>query len=322
MSKIVEAHTNTFDAVIKICNDNIDLINAVPDAANSLSTLIDYRSQMTTAFEIQAHNTSGITTNSNILKDDMAHDHYKFARKALPKARANGNEDMIEILDKSLTTLSRATKIESISLCKQIYDLLKANPTIFPNIKPQDIADMNDSRVAYDASKVDTSVAIKTRKVDGTQAIITLDAKCLAIIEDIYDYMYGEYIDTNPTFVEKLKAARDIEVEGIHHTGIRVHCLDANPPEDAITNLLQGVVFTIEELKITVISDINGVIEKIKFIPGTYHTSYTLPGFDTVNKIQKFNRGAIIKFDLNMNRTTPPDEIKPREIKPDEKKPE
>ena len=258
--------------------------------------------EIQTAEDKQETDTTGITKEVEAAKQIMADTMIIYAKKGLPMARLAGKTEFVKILEHKPYFIYRASKATALSRARIMKNTLAGNLTVFSNIKPADIADMDAVILAYDEVKVDTQDAIGAKKEDGTEAIYAAYVKGNAALKNIYDFFYGEYQKNEPELVKKLADCMVVDKTGVHHTGITALFLDGNPPVGSITNLIQNGVIKIMELNKQALSDINGVVSIIKIKPGTYHIEFSKAGFISQTLIVKIKRGKIITLEITLVR--------------------
>jgi len=300
MTKSELAHLLGIDKFNVVYLDYQTVIEAILEVPGLYAQLIAKRAAIGTAIHWSDVETQGKTKDAKIAQDNMAAIIIKFAHKGVAKARMASNEDLITLMDHELTHITNTTKEKAISLCRDIVQGFVDYPSIFNNITPANIIAMNAAIAAYNAVKTDTPVTIDKRKIEGTQALRKLIKESYEIMQIIYDFVYGEYIDTNKTLVDELAASMTIEIEGVRHTGISATCLGPVPGNNNQIGNLEGVLLNIVELNRTATSNINGHASIIKLKPGTYHVEFSKTSYKTQTMVIYFKRGRTVEIDLTM----------------------
>ncbi len=304
MKKIELAHFRGIKRFIIVYNGNKTVIDAAcPDVPALMVQLAAKNVVVEAAYEVQNVSTTGLTEHAKTLQLNMATLINKFAHKGVAKARLAKNEDLITLMDHEITYFTRVGKEKSISLARDMVKGFVDNPSIFTNITHANITAMTDAIDAFEDVKEDTALAIDARKVDGTEVINKTVKECYDIMQIVYDFVYGEFIDTNKSLVEKFANAMSIEMEGVHHTGITAVCKGPVPWENIDSALLEDVVMTIVELNKTITSNINGVATLIKVKPGTYHVQFSKDKYITQTIVIYFKRGKTVEIEVIMKPT-------------------
>ncbi|MEI7961635.1 MAG: hypothetical protein WCI04_04845 [archaeon] len=304
MKKIFIWRLINFFRVKNFIGSNQAKFDAIPTEAGEIAKLEAAIVEIQIAEDKQETDTTGITKEVEAAKQIMADTMIIYAKKGLPMARLAGKTEFVKILEHKPYFIYRASKATALSRARIMKNTLAGNLTVFSNIKPADIADMDAVILAYDEVKVDTQDAIDEKKEAGTEAIYAGYVKGNAALKNIYDFFYGEYQKNEPELVKKLADCMVVDKTGVHHTGITALFLDGNPPIGSITNLIQNGVIKIMELNKQAVSDINGVASIIKIKPGTYHIEFSKVGYVTKQMIIKIKRGQIVTLEITLVRVS------------------
>ena len=299
MEKTDLAHIMGADKFNAIYLLNKTTIETIAGVATQYGLFTSKRQLLNDAINWAAVETQGKTKDAKIAQLTMAALIVKFAHKGLAKARIAKNEDFIKVFDKEISTIMRPAKVDSIKLCNEVVKCFVDNDTFFDNILPADIVAMNNAISAFDAIKTVTANTIDLRKIEGTDAIHLLIKEIYEIMQIIYDFVYGEFIDTNKTLVDELEASMAINVEGIRHTGLLIVCMDKNSIEKTA---IQDAQVKIVEVNRTAITNILGEATIIQFRSGTYHVEISKAGYKTKKSVIYFKRGRIVKIEGEMER--------------------
>jgi len=276
----------------------------IPDLADDVSDLEDATAEIEVERGIQESDTTGVTEDVKAKKRLMARTVIAVAHKAKPKARKAGLWELYEKINYKVTYLMSAPKLDAVTFAKNIQKVIVDNPLIFTNIKPADKTAMADTIAAYNEVKLAPRTARVNKKAQGTEAYDLSFKKAQVAADNIYDYIYGQYELTNPNLVAELNLACGIDVEGVRHNTIHAVCSDGNPPQGAITALLEGVRLLILELNKTAVSDINGVVTLAKFTQGTYHVEFSKEGYVTKTMIIHIGQGETVELEVVMARVS------------------
>ena len=304
MKKIFTWRLINFFRVKNFIGSNQAKFDAIATEAGEIAKLEAAIEEIQIAEDKQETDTTGITAEVKTAKQIMADTMIIYAKKGLPMARLAGKTEFVKILEHKPYYIFRASKTTALSRARIMKNTLAGNLTVFTNIEPEDIQDMEGVIADYDDVKVDTLDAIGDKKEDGTEAIYKGYVKGNAALKNIYDFFYGKYQKTEPALVKKLADCMVVDKTGVHHTGLTALLMDGNPPAGSITNLIQDGVIKIMELNKQALSDINGVASIIKFKPGTYHIEFSKAGFVTKVMIVKIKRGQIITLEVTLARVS------------------
>ena len=291
-----------YEGVQQFLEDHPDIIIEIPEIAGDVTKLGDSVTAIKTAEGIQTSNIKGVTDETRDKKKAMAETVIRIAHKARPLARSAQKWELLEKLDYEITYIYRAPKVDALARAKDIRQTIKDNTALFTNITLADFTAMDEVILAYESGHVKPRDARDHRKTYGSDAYKALYEKADTACDNIWDLVYGYYEHTDPALVAELKLKLALEEEGVHHTGIEAVCVDGNPPEGAITELLQDVEMKLVELDRKTKSDINGLATLIKFINGTYHFTFSKPGFVMKEMILKINRGQVLHVEVVMYR--------------------
>ena len=304
MKKVYIWRLINFFRVKNFIGSNQAKFDAIPTEAGEIAKLEAAIEEIQIAEDKQETDTTGITVEVETAKKTMADTMIIYAKKGLPMARLAGKTEFVKILEHKPYYIFRASKTTALSRARIMKNTLAENLTLFTNIEPADIHDMEAVIAAYDDVKVDTQDAIGDKKEAGTAEIQKGYDKGNAALKNIYDFFYGKYQKTEPALVKKLADCMVVDKTGVHHTGITALFLDGNPPVGSITNLIQNGVLKIMELNKQAVSDINGVASIIKIKPGTYHVEFSKAGFVTQTMIVKIKRGQIVTLEVTLARVS------------------
>ncbi|MEI6132994.1 MAG: PEGA domain-containing protein [Bacillota bacterium] len=274
----------------------------ISDLADDVSDLEDATAEIEGEKGIQESPTKGVTTATKAKKLLMAKTVIAKAHKGRAKARRAQEWDLYAKVNYEVSYILKAPKLDAVTRAKNIQKVLVDNATVFTNIKPTDKTAMTDAIAAYDAVKLAPRGAIETRKAQSTEAYELSFKKAQTAADSIYDLIYGEYVLSNPNLVKELKLVCGIAEEGVRHNTIHAVCSDGNPPQGAITALLEGVRLLIVELNKTAVSDINGVVTLAKFTQGTYHVEFSKEGYVTQTMIIHVGQGETVELEVEMVR--------------------
>jgi hypothetical protein len=302
METILKWKLETYENLQQFLDEHPEILDDIPETGTESAKLDAGVDEIRIAEGIQSTNTEGVTKNTKQLKKTMAGTIISFARKARPLARNAEKWDLFDQLNYEPSFIYYAPKVDALSRAKNIFNTMKDNSTLFTTVKPDDYPLMLGTIEAYESGHLAPRKAREYKKAMGTEAYSPSYKKCEIAAENIYDYVSGQYEFTNPSLVEQLKEVLSIDREGVQHTGLEAVCIDKNPPQGAITQLLEKVVMTIVELNKSALSDIDGIATLIKFRNGKYHVTFSKAGFKTVEMILKIERGKVLHLNVEMER--------------------
>ena len=294
----------SFYALLQFIIGHAFMSTDIPDLADEVSDLEDATAEIGGEKGIQESPTTGVTTATKAKKLLMAKTVIAKAHKGRAKARRAQEWDLYAKVDYEVSYILKAPKLDAVTRAKNIQKVLVDNATVFTNINPTDKTAMTDTIKAYDDVKLAPRGAIETRKAQSTEAYELSFKKAQTAADSIYDLIFGEYELTNPNLVKELKLVCGIVEEGVRHNTIHAICSDGNPPQGAITALLEDVTLLIMELNKKAVSDINGVVSLTKFIQGTYHVEFSKVGYVTQTMIIHVRQGETVELEVEMERVS------------------
>lgn len=297
-----------FEGFVKVINFNTTYsteTGAITEYADEVTELDAVVSGIQDAEDIQGTNTKGITEDTKDLKRTMAETVIQIAHKGLPLARKAKNKDLVKQLQREVSFIYRAAKLDALSRAREIQKALIVNSGtghVLTNIKPADLTLVANDIKAYDDAHEDPDFAAQTKKFNGTAALLDLFNRGEAATENMYDYFYGYYQKTKPEIVKILADCLAMDREGVKHTGLIAMIVEANPPVGAITNAVENATLKIVELNYIATSDIYGLAGIAKIKPGTYHVEITKEGYVKKEMIIFFKRGRMEQVEVLMDR--------------------
>jgi len=294
----------SFIGILKFITDHTSISTDIPEMADDVTDLGSAVTGIKAAKETQDNPTEGITQDAKNKKLLMANTVIGIAKKARPMARKAGKLELLAKLDFAVYYISQAPKVDALSRAKSIQKAIADNVLFLTIVKPADISAMTTAINEYEAVHIKPRAAQEHKKATGTDALTDLYKKGNDAADNIYDFISGYYGLTNHGLIDEFDLVCGIQKEGVHHTCIRATMVDADPPEDAITQLIQDVEMKIVELNKTAKSDINGIAEIRKFMNSTYHIVFSKVGFVTKTMIVFVNRGQTLELEVEMERET------------------
>ena len=293
----------SFLGMLKFLANHTFVETDIPEMADDIVDLKDAVASIKNAAEVQEVPLGGITQETKDKKKLMARTVIGVARKARPMARSAEKWDLLEQLDFGITYIYYAPKVDAVARAKAIQKVITDHNTFFTIVKPADYLAMTDAIKAYDEAQLNPRTALETKKTLGTDAMNALYKKGSIAGENLYDYISGYYELTNEALIEELNLNIGLKPEGVHHNTLRATLIDVNPPEGAITQLIEGGEMKIVELTKSAFSDINGVAELRTFRAGTYHVAFMKAGFKTKEMIVQVKNGQTVVLEVEMERS-------------------
>jgi hypothetical protein len=292
----------SFLGILKFIDGHPNVSTDIPEMADDVTDLKEAVAGIETAEQVQGSTTEGVTRETKEKKKLMARTVIGIAHKARPLARRAKKWELFKKLDFSIYYIGNAPKVDALSRAKEIRKVITDNGTFFTNIKPADFTAMDNAIQNYELAQTAPRAAKEHKKALGTDALAELYIKGNDAADSIYDFIFGYYELSNPALLDELDLNCGIQREGVRHNTISATMIDGNPPEGAITHLLQDVEMKNVELNKATKSDINGVAVFTKFIHGTYHLEFSKPGFVTKQMIVFVKRGQTVVLEVVMER--------------------
>lgn len=216
------------------------------------------------------------------------------AAKAYVWAVDTANANLAQIFDVQKTDFVHTSETRAYNQIKNIRDALSANIASMASVQltAADVTAVNNAITAYQ-NTIGTTGAAQAHKTEGTKAIdavmVPID-KSLVIIDKL---IVSSYSATRPDMVREYLANRVLDKLPTRHSGISINITDAETGAD-----LEGALVAINGKTAT--SDIDGIAEIIKIMPGTYNMSVTLANYATQILKTVIEKGKLTELDVKM----------------------
>lgn len=172
------------------------------------------------AVMVQENPSGGESAQSFIAKKEMTKIVVKFCLKGAARARRAGNHVLAEKLHITATEIMRAPKAIAVQIANAAKKNMNDNLLVLTNITPANILAIGLKITIYDDIKDDPTIAVETKKADGTDVIPVQLKTANEAKQNIIDYTKSDYAETNTRLVEKVVLASQIITTGIEHTEI------------------------------------------------------------------------------------------------------
>ena len=218
------------------------------------------------------------------------------AAKAYVWATDTANANLMQIFDVQKSNFLSISETKAYNQIKNIRDALNDNIDWMESVQltEDDVATVNDAITAYQ-NTIGTTGAAQTHKTEGTKGIdavmIPID-KSLALIDKL---IVSSYAASQPDIVNEYLANRALDKLPTHHSGISINITDAETGAD-----LEGAILAVNGKTAT--SDIDGIAEIIKIMPGTYNMSVSLASYATQILKTVIEKGKVIELDVKMTK--------------------
>lgn len=262
--------------------------------ATEIDNFVSLNNSLTNYLQQHQADIKGVTQTKNDAFMAMVNIIVNNAAKAYVWAVDTANANLIQIFDVQKSDFLSISETKAYNQIKNIRDALSANIASMESVQltEEDVAIVNDAITAYE-NTIGTTGAAQTHKTEGTKGIdaviIPID-KSLALIDKL---IVSSYTASQPDMVKEYLANRALDKLPTHHSGISIHITDAETSAD-----LEGAILTVNGKTAT--SDIDGIAEIIKIMPGTYNMSVTLASYATQTIKTVIEKGKVIELDVKM----------------------
>ena len=218
------------------------------------------------------------------------------AAKAYVWAVHTANANLMEIFDIQKSDFLSISETKAYNQIKNIRDALSDNIASMTSVQltEDDVAIVNDVVTGYE-NTIGTTGAAQTHKTEGTKGIdavmIPID-KSLAMIDKL---IVSSYTASQPDMVKEYLANRALDKLPTHHSGISICITDAETGAD-----LEGAILAVNGKTST--SDIDGIAEIIKIMPGTYNMSVSLASYATQTTKIVIEKGRVTELEVKMDK--------------------
>ncbi len=279
---------NMIGTVIGFCDANPAPTAGIPAWAAALAdvkakkVLIDGYNQVGTG------TTTGVTTDTKVLKTTMTRMAWKCARATLGYANSVNNNSLKAIVKISETELNRLPKEDVDDRCQDIHDAANTNSAGAANyglVVPTDITDLQSAIDLYRLGMQNPSQARLTIKQAKKEAKKLTDELIEEKLEGQLDVMVDTLKASNRTHWDMYKAARSIIDLGGTFAKVRGVITDKNGGLP-----LANVKFTVSEAGTSnvvkqVVTDAEGKFTSGQLAPGNYDLKWELKGYMMVSEL-------------------------------------
>lgn len=262
--------------------------------ATEIDNFVSLNNSLTNYLQQHQADIKGVTQTKNDAFMAMVNIIVNHAAKAYVWAVDTANANLIQIFDVQKSDFLSISETKAYNQIKNIRDALSANIASMESVQltEEDVAIVNDAITAYE-NTIGTTGAAQTHKTEGTKGIdaviIPID-KSLALIDKL---IVSSYTASQPDMVKEYLANRALDKLPTHHSGISIHITDAETSAD-----LEGAILTVNGK--TAISDIDGIAEIIKIMPGTYNMSVSIASYATQTIKTVIEKGKVTELDVKM----------------------
>jgi hypothetical protein len=236
----------------------------------------------------------GVTQTKNGAFMAMVNSIVNKAAKAYVWAVDSSNANLMQIFDVQKSDFLSISETKAYNQIKNIRDALNDNIASMESVQltEDDVAIVNDAITAYE-NTIGTTGAAQTHKTEGTKgidAVIVPIDKSLALIDKL---IVSSYTASQPDMVKEYMANRALDKLPTRHSGLSMHLTDAETGAD-----LEGAILAVNGKTTT--SDIDGIAEIIKIMPGTYNMNVSLAGFATQTTKIVIEKGKVTELEIKM----------------------
>ena len=278
MDNLQRSKLDSYDRVQLFDSKHAADLATIPDYAPEQTSFDLAVSAIISAANVQQEDTGGNTPTSVLLKTTMGKAVIKFARRGTVKAKMLGNLVLAAELDQPFTYIFSAPKTTSVQRATDMRNAMNDNLAVLTNIKPSDIIEIDTAIAAYNGVKDNPTVAVQTKKAEGTDALPANYELADASLENMYDLVFSYFEDDKPALVDELALAKQILNTGIRHTSLYITVLDFDtkaPIENAVVHDASK--------NIDSFTDHDGIATLPKHKAGHFHFAVSYTGKTTVD---------------------------------------
>lgn len=261
---------------------------------NEIANFMTLNDSLSTYLQQHHADIKGVTKTKNDAFMAMVSIVVNKSAKAYVWAVDTANANLMQIFDIQKSDFTSISETTAYNQIKNIRDALSANIASMANVQltDADVALVNIAITTYQ-NTIGTTGSAQTHKTEGTKgidAIMSSIDKSLTLIDKL---IVSSYTDTRPDMVKEYLANRALDKLPTHHSGISTHITDAETGAD-----LEGAILAVNGKTAT--SDINGIAEIIKIMPGTYNTTVTLANYATQTTKVVIEKGRLTELEVKM----------------------
>ena len=259
-----------------------------------ITNFVTLNNSLSTYLQQHQADIKGVTQTKNDAFTAMVNIIVNKAAKAYVWAVDTANANLVQIFDVQKSDFLSISETKAYTQIKNIRDALSANIASMASVQlaAADVTAVNAAITAYQ-NTIGTTGAAQVHKTEGTKAIdavmVPID-KSLAIIDKL---IVSSYTATKPDMVKEYLANRAIDKLPTRHSGLSIHLTDAETGAD-----LEGAILAVNGKTAT--SDIDGMAEIIKIMPGTYNLSVTLASYAPQTMKIIIEKGKVTELDVKM----------------------
>jgi len=264
--------------------------------ATEIDNFVSLNNSLSNYLQQHQADIKGVTQTKNDAFMAMVNIIVNKAAKAYVWATDTANANLMQIFDVQKSNFLSISETKAYNQIKNIRDALNDNIDWMESVQltEDDVATVNDAITAYQ-NTIGTTGAAQTHKTEGTKGIdavmIPID-KSLALIDKL---IVSSYAASQPDIVNEYLANRALDKLPTHHSGISINITDAETGAD-----LEGAILAVNGKTAT--SDIDGIAEIIKIMPGTYNMSVSLASYATQILKTVIEKGKVIELDVKMTK--------------------
>jgi len=259
-----------------------------------ITNFVALNNSLSTYLQQHQADIKGVTQTKNDAFTAMVNIIVNKAAKAYVWAVDTANANLVQIFDVQKSDFLSISETKAYTQIKNIRDALSANIASMASVQlaAADVTAVNAAITAYQ-NTIGTTGAAQVHKTEGTKAIdavmVPID-KSLAIIDKL---IVSSYTATKPDMVKEYLANRAIDKLPTRHSGLSIHLTDAETGAD-----LEGAILAVNGKTAT--SDIDGMAEIVKIMPGTYNLSVTLASYAPQTSKTVIEKGKVTELEVQM----------------------
>ena len=275
--------------------ENANMITGKKDilAQNKITeTLV---SNLNDAAQAQAEDVASKTLTKEQAHNELVAVMTKTTDRAKVSAKQAGNSILAKSLTKPKNFFKKPDGGETavVTNCQSIITIIQNNLSVFNNVDAKDVDAMNNALKAFIKLKDTPTIAIKVKKVKGTDKIATITKSLNESLNDTHGLINDYFEDTD--FANTYNAIVEVANIGIRHNILEV------TPIDEITNqvLPGGSLYFTDDPKKTIYKALkNNIIRAAKIRSGKRPAVISIPNRPdvsiTVNiKARKTNKVTV-----------------------------
>jgi len=262
--------------------------------ATEIDNFVSLNNSLSNYLQQHQADIKGVTQTKNDAFMAMVNIIVNNAAKAYVWAVDRANASLMQIFDVQKSDFLSISETKAYNQIKNIRDALSANIASMESVQlaEEDVATVNEAITAYE-NTIGTTGAAQAHKTEGTKgidAIIIPIDKSLALIDKL---IVSSYTASQPDMVKEYLANRTLDKLPTRHSGLSIHITDAETGAD-----LEGAILAVNGKTAT--SDIDGMAEIIKIMPGTYNMSISLASYATQTIKTVIEKGKVTELDVKM----------------------